>query len=137
MHEARGLPVIKALCERVRVPNEYKHLALSVCAQHSNVHRADELRPATFLKLFNKLDVWRKPEILQQLLLCCQADHQGCSGYAELPYPQKTIVEQAYTAACSVDVQSVIADGFQGKAIRDELEKRRVKAISERLEVVR
>lgn len=137
MHESRGLPLIKALCERVRVPNEYKHLALAVCAQHSNVHRAAELKPATYLKLMNKLDVWRKPEILQQLLLCCQADHQGRDGFSDKPYPQKSLVEQAFAAAESVDVQQVIADGFQGKAIRDELEKRRIRAISEKLAELR
>ncbi|MDG3089096.1 multifunctional CCA addition/repair protein [Vibrio hannami] len=131
MHESRGLPIIKQLCERVRVPNDYKELSLAVCAQHSNIHRTKELRPATFLKIFNKLDVWRKPEKLAGVLLCCQADHQGRKGSEETPYPQKSIFESAYQAALSIEVQEIIADGFKGKAIRDELDKRRVDAIAE------
>ncbi|WED21473.1 multifunctional CCA addition/repair protein [Vibrio sp. JC009] len=130
MHESRGLPLIKALCERVRAPNDYKELALAVCAQHSNVHRAEELRPATFLKIFNKLDVWRKPEKLEQVLLCCLADHRGRKGLESQPYPQKELFEKAFEAALSVDVQDVISDGFKGKGIRDEMERRRLSAVS-------
>ncbi|MDN3684255.1 HD domain-containing protein [Vibrio sinaloensis] len=47
MHCHTGLKLIKKLCDRVRVPNEYRDLALMVCEQHSNIHRAAELRPET------------------------------------------------------------------------------------------
>ncbi|PNI01900.1 multifunctional CCA addition/repair protein [Vibrio diazotrophicus] len=130
MHCHTGIKIIKKLCERVRVPNEFKELALLVCEQHSNVHRAAELKASTKLKILNKLDVWRKPERLEEVLLCCQADHSGRLGCEENPYPQKAIFEAAYQAALSIDVKDIIADGFQGKAIRDELEKRRIEAIS-------
>ncbi|MCF7363094.1 multifunctional CCA addition/repair protein [Vibrio diazotrophicus] len=130
MHCHTGIKIIKKLCERVRVPNEFKELALLVCEQHSNVHRAAELKASTKLKILNKLDVWRKPERLEEVLLCCQADHSGRLGCEENPYPQKAIFDAAYQAALSIDVKDIIADGFQGKAIRDELEKRRIEAIS-------
>jgi tRNA nucleotidyltransferase (CCA-adding enzyme) len=131
LHGQHGLAEIKSLCERVRVPNEYRDLALAVCAQHTNIHRAAELRPVTILKIFNQLDLWRKPERLQQLLLCCMADHQGRKGCEDKPYPQKEKVESAFHAAVSVEVQEVIADGFKGKAIREELDRLRVEAIAE------
>ena len=130
-HEHTGLKLVESLCERVRVPNEYRDLALAVCAQHSNIHRAAELRPSTILKVFNQLDLWRKPERLEQLLLCCIADHKGRKGCEDQPYPQQAIFETAYAAALKVDVQDVITDGFKGKAIREELDRRRVKAIAE------
>ena len=129
MHCHTGVKIIKKLCERVRVPNEFKELALLVCEQHSNVHRAAELKPSTKLKILNKLDVWRKPERLAEVLLCCQADHSGRLGCENNPYPQKAIFEAAYQAALSIEVKDIIADGFQGKAIRDELETRRIAAI--------
>lgn len=131
MHCHTGLKLIKQLCERVRVPNEYRDLALMVCDQHSNIHRAVELRPETKLKVLNKFDVWRKPERLQDILLCCMADSRGRTGHEEIDYPQKAIFEQAYQAALSVDVQSIIQDGFKGADIREEMEKRRVTAIKE------
>ncbi|ELN9001294.1 multifunctional CCA addition/repair protein [Vibrio cholerae] len=129
LHCHTGLKIIESLCERIRVPNEFRDLALAVCAQHSNVHRADELKPATKLKVLGLLDVWRKPERLEQVLLCCEADHRGRLGLEAEPYPQREIFLRAYQAALSVEVQAVIADGFQGKHIKEELDKRRVSAI--------
>ncbi|GFK53983.1 multifunctional CCA addition/repair protein [Vibrio cholerae] len=129
LHCHTGLNIIESLCERIRVPNEFRDLALAVCAQHSNIHRADELKPATKLKVLGLLDVWRKPERLEQVLLCCEADHRGRLGLESEPYPQREIFLRAYQAALGVAVQAVIADGFQGKQIKEELDKRRVSAI--------
>lgn len=129
MHCHTGLKLIKALCERVRVPNEYRDLALMVCEQHSNIHRAAELRPETKLKILNKFDVWRKPERLNDILLCCIADSRGRTGHEDIEYPQKAIFERAYQSALSVEVQTIIQDGFKGAAIREEMEKRRIEAI--------
>lgn len=129
LHCHTGLNIIESLCERIRIPNEFRDLALAVCAQHSNIHRADELKPATKLKVLGLLDVWRKPERLEQVLLCCEADHRGRLGLESAPYPQREIFLRAYHAALGVEVQAVIADGFQGKNIKEELDKRRVSAI--------
>ena len=133
MHCHTGLKIIKKLCDRVRVPNEFRDLALLVCEQHSNIHRAGELKPTTFLKVLNKFDVWRKPERLNDILLCCQADHAGRKGLETQPYPQKARFEAAYQAALQVEVKAIIADGFQGKDIREEQEKRRAIAIENAL----
>ncbi|WP_413285810.1 multifunctional CCA addition/repair protein [Vibrio sp. MA40-2] len=130
MHAHTGLAIIKSLCDRVRVPNDYKEIALAVCAQHTNIHRAEELKPATYLKILNKLDVWRKPEKLEQVLIACVADSQGRTGHQQSDYPQKKRFENAYKAALSVNVQDVIKDGFKGQGIREELDKRRVTAIT-------
>ncbi|TOH81203.1 multifunctional CCA tRNA nucleotidyl transferase/2'3'-cyclic phosphodiesterase/2'nucleotidase/phosphatase [Vibrio parahaemolyticus] len=129
MHCHTGLKLIKKLCERVRVPNEFKDLALMVCEQHSNIHRAAELKPQTIIKILNKFDVWRKSERLKDILICCQADHAGRKGLEDLPYPQADIFMLAYQTAASVDVQAIIQGGFKGPAIRDEQEKRRIEAV--------
>ncbi|NOH69787.1 multifunctional CCA addition/repair protein [Vibrio pectenicida] len=128
-HCHTGQDIIKRLCDRIRVPNEYRDLALIVCKQHSNVHRAQELRAETVLKVLNSFDVWRKPERLEEVLLACMADSRGRTGYEKVDYPQKIFFEQAYQAALSINVQEIIKDGFQGGAIREEMEKRRIEAI--------
>ncbi len=129
MHCHTGLKIIEKLCARLRLPNQFKQLALNVCAQHSNVHRAQELKAATVLKVLDSLDVWRKPERLEQVLLSCMADSRGRTGFEDIDYPQRDYFKQAYQAALEVDVQSIIADGFKGKDIRDQLSQRRVDAI--------
>ncbi|WP_086982178.1 multifunctional CCA addition/repair protein [Vibrio aphrogenes] len=131
MHCHSGISLIKTLCQRLTVPNECRDLALLVCQHHSNIHRTFELKASTVLKLFNQIDVWRKPERFQQVLQCCQADHQGRLGMQAAPYPQKHRMQHYYQAAIAIDVQSIIQQGFQGKAIREELDKQRIQAIQQ------
>ncbi|RYU69986.1 multifunctional CCA addition/repair protein [Aliivibrio finisterrensis] len=133
MHCHTGIKIIKQLCSRVRVPNEYRDLALLVCEHHTNIHRASELRAQTFIKILDKMDVWRKPERLEPILLCCQADHAGRLGLESEPYPQKTRFEMAFEAAKNVEVKEVVAAGFKGPEIRDELTKRRIEAVKDKL----
>lgn len=131
MHCHSGLAVIKKLCTRLTIPNDYRDLALLVCQHHSNIHRALELKPSTVLKLFNQVDAWRKPQRFEQILLCCQADHQGRAGLEDSPYPQRDLLLKYYKKANALNVQSIIAQGFQGKAIRDELDRQRIEVISQ------
>ncbi|MGN2672200.1 multifunctional CCA addition/repair protein [Aliivibrio fischeri] len=135
LHCHTGIKLIKRLCDRVRVPNDYRDLALLVCEHHSNIHRAAELRAQTFIKIFDKMDVWRKPERLAPILLCCQADHAGRLGLEAQPYPQKKRFEAAFDAAKNVEVKDVVAAGFKGPEIREELSKRRIEAIKDKLNI--
>lgn len=128
-HGERGLPLIQNVCKRLRVPNECRDLALLVSELHSLVHTALQLRPVTLLKLFDRLDVWRKPERLSQLLLCCQADFYGRLGFAEREYPEPEYVQQAYAAAAAVAVKPIVEAGYTGDAIRLQLSRRRIFAI--------
>ncbi|KJY82163.1 2', 3'-cyclic nucleotide 2'-phosphodiesterase [Vibrio galatheae] len=130
MHCHTGLKLIQSLCSRVKVPNEFRDLALLVCEQHSNIHRAAELKPETKLKVLNKFDVWRKPERLKDILTCCMADSRGRTDFETIDYPQKDIFELAYQAALAVNVQDIINDGFKGAEIKAELERQRVSAIA-------
>ena len=129
MHCHTGIKLIKQLCQRLTVPNEYRDLALLVCQHHSNIHRTLELKASTALKLLNQIDAWRKPQRFEQILLCCQADHQGRLGLESMPYPQAKQMRDYYQAAVEIDVQSIITQGFSGRAIRDELDKQRIEAI--------
>ncbi len=131
MHCHTGKKIIKDLANRVRIPNDYRDLSLMVCEQHSNIHRAFELKPTTLIKVLNSFDVWRKPERLESILICCQADHVGRLGHEDNDYPQRNYVLEAYSATLAVNVQNIIQDGFKGPQIRDELEKRRIEAVAE------
>lgn len=135
MHCHTGIKLIKKLCARVKVPNEYRDLALLVCEHHTNIHRAPELRAQTFIKIFDKMDVWRKPERLEPILLCCKADHAGRLGLESEPYPQKACFEMAFDVAKNVDVKEVVAAGFKGAEIREELSKRRIEAVKSALRI--
>ena len=49
-HEARGADIVKKVCQRLRIPNEYRDLAERTARFHLHYHRALELKPATVSK---------------------------------------------------------------------------------------
>ncbi|MCC4799051.1 multifunctional CCA tRNA nucleotidyl transferase/2'3'-cyclic phosphodiesterase/2'nucleotidase/phosphatase [Enterovibrio norvegicus] len=137
MHTSTGKVPVKAVCDRVRVPNAYRDAALLVCAEHTNVHNAGELKASTYIKIFDRNDVWRKPERVTQLAVASQADHQGRTGFEDRPYPQADWLLGAFNAANSVEVKPIVAEGFTGQGIREELTRRRVVSVAKYLEEVR
>ena len=52
-HEKLGIAPLTQLCQRLKVPNECKELALLTCEFHGHVHKAKELKPSTILTLFD------------------------------------------------------------------------------------
>ncbi|MFS1873106.1 multifunctional CCA addition/repair protein [Enterovibrio norvegicus] len=137
MHTLTGKVPVKAVCDRIRVPNAYRDAALLVCAEHTNVHNAGELKASTYIKIFDRNDVWRKPERVTQLAVASQADHQGRTGFEDRPYPQADWLLGAFNAANSVEVKPIVAEGFTGQGIREELTRRRVVSVAKYLEEAR
>jgi tRNA nucleotidyltransferase (CCA-adding enzyme) len=128
-HGQAGLPLISALCQRLRVPNELRDLALLVSDLHQNVHQALTLNPKTVVKLFQKMDVWRRPERLSQILDACEADSRGRRGFEQGAYPPKDYLLKAYRLLAAIDVKAIVQAGFQGRAITDELNKQRLEKV--------
>ncbi|MGF1682038.1 multifunctional CCA addition/repair protein [Photobacterium minamisatsumaniensis] len=137
MHCQTGLAAIKGLCQRLRIPNDYRDTALMVCAQHTKLHFAAELRPATFIDIFDQIDAWRKPERVKQLALCCRADVRGRTGFENDPYLQADIFLGAFCAAESVAVKPIVEAGYKGKDIKEQLTAQRIAAVNTALKALR
>ncbi|MDY0570666.1 multifunctional CCA addition/repair protein [Pasteurella multocida] len=130
-HEKAGVMPTRRLCQRFKLPHAIQDFAELCCEYHSHIHKAFELRAETILKLFNRLDVWRKPERFKALLLVCIADTRGRTGFEQVDYPQREFLWQLYQSALQVNVQDIIQQGFQQQAIRDELNRRRIITIKQ------
>ncbi|WP_299270745.1 multifunctional CCA addition/repair protein [uncultured Psychrosphaera sp.] len=128
-HEKSGVALVKQVCQRFKIPNSFRELAEIMSEFHSHVHRAFELKPSTILKLFDKTDVWRKPERFNQFLLACKADLQGRTGFENKAYPQSQFIIELLDTANKVAVKDIIQDGFTGPEIRTELSRRRIEQI--------
>ncbi len=132
-HEHRGVELVRGLCERLRVPTDYRELALTVTRHHGVYHRAEELRPSTLLKTLEAVDAFRRPERLEQFLLACEADSRGRTGFEQAHFPQPGIFRAAYHAAVQVTARELVESGLQGKAIGEALHRRRIEAIAQAL----
>ena len=130
-HEQAGIKPTRTLCKRLKVPSYFQELAELTCEFHTHIHKAFELRAETIVTLFNRFDVWRKPQRFQEFLQVCLADTRGRTGFENKDYPQIDYINQLLHAANEVDVRQVIADGFEKQEIRNELMKRRILAVKQ------
>ena len=131
-HEKLGLKPIKQLCERLRVPNDCKELALLNSEFHTHVHKAFELRADTTIKLFDRLDAWRKEDRFYDFLTCCIADMRGRTGFEEAEYPQAQLLKTLYQHAASINTKDIVAQGYKGQEIRTRLTELRIAAVKEK-----
>ncbi|MEM9057023.1 MAG: HD domain-containing protein, partial [Pseudomonadota bacterium] len=128
-HEARSAALVKTLCARLRVPNEFRDLALLVAEHHGTCHRARELRAATVVTLLEKTGALRHRERFVQLLLACEADARGRPGHENEPYPQAELLRAALDAAATVTSADVDMTRFKGPQIAAQLHQLRVAAV--------
>ena len=129
MHESRSLPLVDALCSRLKVPTAHRELARLTAKEHTNVHRALQLRPETVLKLLEQSDAFRRPERFSEMLLACQCDAQGRTGLEQSPYPQRVFLEAARAAAAGVQLSQQEIAALNGPAIAAAMRARRLEAI--------
>ncbi|GHD64947.1 multifunctional CCA addition/repair protein [Jeongeupia chitinilytica] len=114
-HEGKGVKVVEALCERLRVPADCRDLAVMVCRDHTHVHRAKELRADTTLDLFTRCDAFRKPARFDEFLDACLADARGRLHFEDCAYPQPDWLRLQLAAANTVNAGE-IARGCSDKA---------------------
>jgi tRNA nucleotidyltransferase (CCA-adding enzyme) len=112
-HEAAGVPLVEAVCDRLRAPNDYRDLALRVCREHLHCHRAIDMRPARIRQLLHDIGAYRQPDALEPFLLACQADAQGREGLRHAPYPSAQLLRTAFAASRSVHGRDFVAAGHQ------------------------
>ena len=130
-HEERSEKLAIALCQRYKVPKNFTKLAQHVARYHTHVHKAFEIKPKTMLKVLNKIGAFRNPEHLQQFLLACKADSRGRLGYEQREYPQVEYYLGVFKACESINVQDIIAEGYEGKVISERLHQERIRKIRE------
>lgn len=132
-HENRGVPLVRGVCERLRVPRAWRELAELVCRYHLHCHRAAELKPDTILKVLTAADAFRRPARFAQFLLACEADARGRTGLEARDYPQAARLARALDAARSVDA-GALAGGDTGPVVAARLQKARCKAIADAMQ---
>jgi tRNA nucleotidyltransferase (CCA-adding enzyme) len=128
-HEMRSVDLLKKLCERLRVPGECRDLALLVAQYHSHVHKVRELRPDTIVKVFDRCDLWRKPERFAQILLTCESDAHGRTGHENDAYPQSAYMMECVRAAQAVDAGAIARACSDKNLIADKVREARILAV--------
>lgn len=128
-HEKSGMPLVREVCARLRVPGAFQNLALVVCELHLRCHRLIEARPATIMKLIEDADLLRRPERISYFLQACEADYRGRKGLENRPYPQAERLRRALQAALAIRTADIPTDGLVGAQIGEKIRQARIDAI--------
>lgn len=132
-HGLAGVPIVEALCQRLRVPNQVRDLALVVTEFHDVVHTIERQPADALIALFDRIDAWRKPDRVEKMALTSEADARGRAGLESMTYPQGDYLRQAFALAQAVPTKDVVAAGFKGAKVREELTRRRVAVLQAQL----
>jgi len=130
-HENSGSPLVKALCKRYKVPQATTQLAVRVCEDHLLCHKAETLKPQTLLKILQRLDAFRRPQIFNDWLLACEADARGRLGFETIDYSVKKFWQTALQLTSSVNAQEFILQGYEGKSLGDKIHKSRLNILKD------
>jgi tRNA nucleotidyltransferase (CCA-adding enzyme) len=130
-HEARGAKIVLKVCQRLRIPNEYRDLAEHTARFHLHYHRALELKATTVVKTLEQLDAYRKPERFEKFLLACEADARGRPGYENKIFLQGDFFRQAQRVTKNVDVQTLRDLGFEKLALADKIREARIDIVKD------
>lgn len=128
LHEIRGVPLVAEFCDRLKVPKEYRDIALKVTEYHLMMHQAFVLRPKTILKLLKKLDALRKPQNLVRFVDACMADARGRLHFMDREYPQREYLLAMREAVSNLNLQPII-QGIEKSEIPAAIERVQVKTI--------
>lgn len=105
-HEGLGVDSVKAVCERLLVPNDITQVAVMTSREHGNVHSAMKLKHISVTKLLRKCDAFRNPERFQYMLQAALCDARGRKSatvsFENVPYPQAYRLSGALWAARQV-----------------------------------
>jgi len=129
-HEEAGVPLVEALCERLKVPNVYRDLGVLTARHHALVHRAAELRANTVVKLLEMLDAFRRPDRFGEFLLACECDARGRTGLESRPYPQRDYLLRARDAAAAVTLTQEERQLLKGPVLGERLREKRLAAVT-------
>lgn len=142
-HEEAGLEPVRNLCERIRVPNEYRDIALYVTEQHTRVHcilgrnGQKNAKPRSVMKIFEAAgNVASQKTCIKVTALAdacfCDAKGRGPKK-AMLEYPQGHLLLDAFRAVSQLDTKSIssamLEKGKSGVDIGEAIRVARIDAI--------
>ncbi len=134
-HESLGVELVKQLCERIRVPNDYRDIAALTARYHSDCHQIKERRASSVVQVLERMDAFRKPERVELFVLACEADSRGRQGMEDAPYPQAALFRSYFAVADEVATAAIAdaaqADGLSGEAIGNRIHEARVNAVKQ------
>jgi tRNA nucleotidyltransferase (CCA-adding enzyme) len=122
---------VNAITQRLKVPNEYSELALLAVHYCDHIMQAKNSKPDLIIDLFDRCDVWRRPERFEQLLYCCEALSATNHQQTHTVLGSITFLRTAYQRCLQINTEQFVNAGLTGKAIGESLRNARKICLAE------
>jgi tRNA nucleotidyltransferase (CCA-adding enzyme) len=117
---------ISALCERLRLPQDCRELALLAARYHADIENSPALQADAVLWLLQNTDALRRPARFMQLLAVCTVDALGA---AATPFPAAERLRTALAAAQAVDAGAIAKRVREPRQVKEHVAQARIDAI--------
>ncbi len=129
----KNLRKVDSLCDRLKVPNDYRDLAAVVCAYCDDYARLDMTDPSSALYLFEETDAFRRPERFTFFLTACKAIGKA---RGETDYnldEMNRFVMHALKVCQNIDTSKLSEAGYQGEEFGEKLKELRLQTLTDLL----
>lgn len=118
--------VIRAICKRYRLPKAYQELGILTARYYKAALNAAGATADQLFSLLSSVDIFRREDRFQVFLLACEAiaKSQG------IKFDRQWVRECAEISK-SVDVQTLLAQGFKGTQLANQLQEKRKQKIAQ------
>jgi tRNA nucleotidyltransferase (CCA-adding enzyme) len=121
---------ISALSQRLRVPAACREMAELVSRLVGQAHDVGQMDPAAILRVLEQLDVFRRPQRLDDFLLACEADCAARPETGQRGYRQAEIWRKTAAAARAVEGGVLAREGLAGQDIAAAMRRERIARIA-------
>lgn len=145
-HEEAGLAIINEFCDKWKVPNNYRELAVMTSKHHTKVHGClgrganKGMKAKSIMKLFEETNALGKTDRFINMLYACISDARGRGKdkeeqaiYEAKEYPQAHFMQECLAAVKMVDTKSISIPakeaGLSGIKIGEKIRSARIDAI--------
>lgn len=136
-HDAAGVPIVEAFCNRIKAPKEFREFAVLATLYHQKLHYGLEMTPKRIMKLFKDTGALRGKkgkERFELLLKAGECDSRGRGA----PFDSQATPELDHLLEClenvlSVDTKSIskkcLAEGMRGDLIGETIYRAQLNAV--------
>jgi tRNA nucleotidyltransferase (CCA-adding enzyme) len=133
LDKSQAKKVIANQCERLKVPNAYRELAILTALHYKEALRGQTLSADEILQLFYALDLFRRKERFSKFLIACEAILKSKN---KINKTNLDLEGLEWLKGCAktleiVDVQTLIAKGLMGNELAHAIKKERKEKIEE------
>lgn len=113
-HEEAGVPLVKAMSQRLKIPSAYERSAIKAARFHGHVHKAHELNARTYRRMFDELGGNTQLADMELLARVALADERGRICERASPYQSHTTFLRVMSAISTARLR----DAFSPVQIR-------------------